>query len=102
VKLPAAVAFPTDARLLQRIEASRRALPQNNIKSLRQRREPLNASSTTVQRVDDAEPRSEQSAPRLEVARPSLDRPFTEARPALHLVRVEELFLRDQAAFGRR
>jgi len=35
IKLPAAVAFPTDARLLERIETSRRALPLNSVKSLR-------------------------------------------------------------------
>jgi hypothetical protein len=35
VKLPAAVAFPTDDELLRRIEASRRALPANNMKALR-------------------------------------------------------------------
>jgi hypothetical protein len=35
VKLPAAVAFPTDARLLERIETSRRALPLNSVKPLR-------------------------------------------------------------------
>jgi hypothetical protein len=34
VKLPAAVAFPTDDRLLQRIEEARRALPRNNMKAL--------------------------------------------------------------------
>ena len=39
VKLPAAVAFPTDGRLLQRIEESRRALPANNMKPLLKRRE---------------------------------------------------------------
>jgi virulence-associated protein VagC len=40
VKLPAAVAFPTDDRLLQRIEESRRALPANNMKPLWKSREP--------------------------------------------------------------
>jgi hypothetical protein len=40
VKLPATVAFPTDDRLLQRIEASRRALPRNNMKALWRSREP--------------------------------------------------------------
>ena len=35
IKLPAAVAFPTDARLLERIDASRRALPLNSVKPLR-------------------------------------------------------------------
>ncbi|HVJ30921.1 MAG TPA: hypothetical protein VNA66_11485 [Gammaproteobacteria bacterium] len=40
VKLPAAVAFPTDGRLLQRIEESRRALPAtNNMKPLWKSRE---------------------------------------------------------------
>jgi len=39
VKLPAAVAFPTDGRLLQRIEESRRALPANNVKPLWKSRE---------------------------------------------------------------
>ena len=39
VKLPAAVAFPTDGRLLQRLEESRRALPANNVKALLKSRE---------------------------------------------------------------
>jgi hypothetical protein len=39
VKLPAAVAFPTDDRLLQRIEELRRALPANNMKPLWKSRE---------------------------------------------------------------
>jgi len=34
VKLPAAVAFPADDRLLQRIEKSRCALPRNSVKAL--------------------------------------------------------------------
>jgi len=34
VKLPAAVAFPTDGRLLQRIQELRRSLPANNMKPL--------------------------------------------------------------------
>jgi hypothetical protein len=46
VKLPAAVAFPTDSRLLQRIEESRRALPANNMKPLRKRRELAPAPAT--------------------------------------------------------
>jgi hypothetical protein len=44
VKLPAAVAFPTDDRLLQRIEESRRALPANNMKPLWKSRERASAS----------------------------------------------------------
>jgi hypothetical protein len=34
IQLPAAVAFPTDVRLLERIERSRKALPPNSIKPL--------------------------------------------------------------------
>lgn len=34
VKLPAAVAFPTDDALLRRLEAQRRTLPPNNMKAL--------------------------------------------------------------------
>jgi hypothetical protein len=40
VKLPAAVAFPTDDRLLQRLEQSRRALPPNSVKALTRTRQP--------------------------------------------------------------
>lgn len=35
IRLPAAVAFPTDVKLLERIETSRKALPANSIKPLR-------------------------------------------------------------------
>ena len=34
IRLPAAVAFPTDVKLLERIETSRKALPANSIKPL--------------------------------------------------------------------
>ena len=47
VKLPAAVAFPTDDRLLQRIEESRRALPANNMKPLWKSREPASPPEAT-------------------------------------------------------
>jgi hypothetical protein len=35
IRLPAAVAFPTDGRLLERIETSRKQLPLNSIKPVR-------------------------------------------------------------------
>ena len=41
VKLPSAVAFPTNDRLLRRIEESRRTLPTNNMKALRKARATL-------------------------------------------------------------
>ena len=46
IKLPAAVAFPTDGRLLQRIEESRRALPPNTMTPVWKSRE------LAVERVD--------------------------------------------------
>jgi hypothetical protein len=79
VKLPAAVAFPTDDRLLRRIEASRRALPPDNMKSLRKSRERSNAVAATAQRVPDVG------------AQP-------EPRPMLQLVRIDELYLRNKVA----
>ena len=79
VKLPAAVAFPTDDRLMQRIEASRRALPPDNMKSLRKSHERVNVVATTVQRAPDV------------AAQP-------ESRPVLQLVRIDELYLRNKVA----
>src|SRR5262245_45325174 len=55
VKLPAAVAFPTDDRLLQRIEASRRALPANNMKPLWKSRERASSLPPPEPRVRDVE-----------------------------------------------
>ena len=43
VKLPAAVAFPIDSQLLDRLEQSRRALPPNSVKPLLRSREPQHA-----------------------------------------------------------
>ncbi len=79
VKLPAAVSFPTDAGLMQRIEESRRALPSNNMKPLRKPRAPLSVVSASAQRVRDP----------------------GETRPFLQLVRIEELHLRNKAASGQ-
>lgn len=47
VKLPAAVAFPTDDRLLRRIEEQRRALPANNMKPLWRSRETASSPEAT-------------------------------------------------------
>lgn len=74
VKLPAAVAFPTDDRLLKRIEELRRALPRDNMKSLRKHRETFDAVSSSLQR----------------------------ARIFPQLVRIDELCLRGRVAVGQR
>ena len=55
VKLPAAVAFPTDDRLLQRIEELRRALPANNMKPLWKSRERACSVAPSVPRERDVE-----------------------------------------------
>lgn len=79
VKLPAAVAFPTDDRLIKRLEESRRALPQNNMKPLRKYREPP-STVPVVHRVREPD-----------------------SRPvALQLVRVDELYLRNKVVLGQR
>jgi hypothetical protein len=80
VKLPAAVAFPTDDRLIKRLEESRRALPQNNMKALRKHREPPSSFPAAVHRVREPD-----------------------SRPvALQLVRIDELYLRNKVLLGQR
>jgi hypothetical protein len=55
VKLPAAVAFPTDDRLLQRIEELRRALPANNMKPLWKSRERASGPAPSEAHAVDVE-----------------------------------------------
>jgi hypothetical protein len=55
VKLPAAVAFPTDDRLLQRLEESRRALPANNMKPLWKTRDGASSPMPSETRQRDVE-----------------------------------------------
>src|SRR5262245_29266315 len=77
VKLPAAVAFPTDDRLLQRIEASRRALPANNMKPLWKSRESASSLAPSESRVRDLE-----TQPVVKVSLGALDLcPRIEPRP---------------------
>jgi hypothetical protein len=68
VKLPAAVAFPTDERLLQRLEASRRALPANNMKPLWKSREPASSLAPSAPRERDVE-----TTPTIKVALGALE-----------------------------
>jgi hypothetical protein len=55
VKLPAAVAFPTDDRLLRRIEELRRALPSDNMKPLWKIRERASSVAASEPRRRDLE-----------------------------------------------
>ena len=92
VKLPAAVAFPTDERLLERIEASRRALPLNSMKALfGKRREPLSLVPEAGQRARVVEAKAWSAA--IDRAMPMELRPTS-----LQLVRVDERYCRDRVA----
>jgi hypothetical protein len=87
MKLPAAVAFPTDDRLLKRLEDSRRALPPNSVKALRKPRE------------------ADVEAPLSRIDAWAIDKPLVpgESRtPTLQLVRIEELYLRNRVAPAQR
>ena len=77
VKLPAAVAFPTDDRLLQRIEQSRRALPANNMKPLWKSRERASA----LQRSEPKK-RAVEKQPMIKVSSGALDI-FSEPHPCV-------------------
>jgi hypothetical protein len=89
VKLPAAVAFPTDVRLLERIEESRRALPVDNMKALRKRREPFGVVPESAQRVRVVDAKA--CASPAEVDRALSTEPRS---PSLQLVRVEQRYNR--------
>jgi hypothetical protein len=88
VKLPAAVAFPTDGRLLQRIEELRRALPANNMKPLWKSRERAPAAPSTP---CESAP---QTQPTIKVSLGTLDVPAArvELRPvatqSIHMLSV--------------
>ena len=87
VKLPAAVAFPTDDRLLQRIEASRRALPANNMKPLWKSRELAGSAAAPESSERDVE-----TQPTINVSLGSCVVPL--ARSAGSLARGHERFAR--------
>jgi hypothetical protein len=101
VKLPAAVAFPTDDRLLQRLEQSRRALPPNSVKALcRSRAAEGSASPSVLTTQDDGE--RLKWAP--DVSRVAIERfPERGARWALPpTVHIEDVYSRSKVAVGRR
>ena len=101
VKLPATVAFPTDERLLARLEQSRRALPPNSVKPVRQVRAPEGSRPQSV-RAHDGDTRPVRG---VEVIRATVQRlPVREeGRSTLPpLVRIEELYVRSRVALGQR
>ena len=96
VKLPATVAFPTDDRLLQRIEESRRALPRNNMKALRRSRD-----SDSAELRPELEVREIQTQPLslTDVSRANFER-FRAARAELRstLSHMRQLYPRNRVA----
>jgi hypothetical protein len=98
VKLPATAAFPTDDKLLQRIEQARRALPRDSIKALR--RVPQVDQAVLVSDLLTASVVSDEQS-RAEVARAAVQR-FRVVGTELGspLLEIEELYPRGKAAAG--
>ena len=101
VKLPAAVAFPTDDRLLQRLEESRRALPPNSVKALCRSRALECSATPSLRPVQDDGARLK-SAPDVSLA--TIERfPERGTRWALPpTVHIEDVYSRSKVAVGRR
>jgi len=100
VKLPAAVAFPTDDRLLQRLEESRRALPPNSVKALwRSRALQWPATPSAPRRQDDgARPKS-----RTGIAGAAIEKFPSRAHWTLPpTVHIEDVYARSKVAIGQR
>jgi hypothetical protein len=101
VKLPATVAFPTDDRLLQRIEESRRALPPNSMKALLKSHGRKSIATQSWRRVDGADAQLRLLGAKLA---PAIDRmPAHSTRWTLPpTVHVEDVHARSRLAVGRR
>jgi hypothetical protein len=101
VKLPAAVAFPTDDRLLQRIENSRRALPPNSIKALwRSRERDCSAGAGSLRAGHDEVPL--RSGADLVLA--AIDRAPARGTQWMlpQTVHIEDVYARSRVAVGQR
>jgi hypothetical protein len=99
VKLPAAVAFPTDDRLLQRIEDSRRALPPNSMKPLwKSRGVELAAPQVSLRTQDgDARTKTGRDAAAALQAFPPRGARWT-LPPTVH---IEDVYARSRIAVGQ-
>jgi hypothetical protein len=100
VKLPSAVAFPTDPRLLDRLEQSRRALPPNSVKALWKSGERCQARPG--RKVREVAARAEQE---LKITGAAISRLPVRAETVFalpQLVRIEELYPRSRVALGKR
>ena len=99
VKLPAAVAFPIDSQLLDRLEQSRRALPPNSVKALSRARASERAEAQPAQRPRDASVRATRAS---DAAQAAVERfPVRVESRLRQLVRIEQLYARGQIALGQ-
>lgn len=99
VKLPATVEFPTDDRLLKRLEASRRALPPNSVKALwRARGLACSATPSALHLHDEVHLKLGAGIPaELESLAPR-GAPWTLPQT----VHIEDVYARSRVAVGRR
>jgi hypothetical protein len=102
VKLPAAVAFPTDERLLRRLEDLRRALPPNSVKALRTSREPLRVVAASAQHLPAVHARGAPQTALEQRAAPHFQEPAERPAAFPQLVRLDELYARGRAVLGQR
>jgi hypothetical protein len=98
VKLPAAVAFPTDDRLLQRLEESRRALPPNSVKALWRRREPEGSVTQAPLHEERQDVQPEWAAARCTTTIEKIPARWTLPQT----VHIEDVYARSRMAIGRR
>jgi hypothetical protein len=98
VKLPATAAFPTDDKLLQRIEQARRALPRNSMKALWRAPQAENAElvSELLTPRADADSEAGTTAARVAVERVRAAR----AELGSTLLRIEDLYPHGRSATG--
>lgn len=98
VKLPATAAFPTDDKLLQRIDAARRALPRNSMKALWRAPQADNAQLVSELLTPSAQAEAEA---RTAAARAALER-VRAARAELgsSLIRLAGQYPRGRSATG--
>jgi hypothetical protein len=101
VKLPAAVAFPIDSQLLDRLEQSRRALPPNSVKALWKTRAPDHSEAQPAeQRPLEGEARSTRAT---DVAHATVERFPARVESGLRkLVRMEQIYARTSVALAQR
>jgi hypothetical protein len=101
VKLPAAVAFPIDSQLLDRLERSRRALPPNSVKALWKTRAPEHMEAHPApQRALDLDVRSARDS---DAAKATIERfPVPVESRLRQLVRIEQIYGRSEMALAQR